>query len=197
MGATVVRVYLVDSSPVYLTGLSSILSAHDINVVAAHTTWNAAAAAAADVLVVDPQTLTDLTLSALVGGTNAVLVLADAADVHLIRQYHEAGARGAVDRRASASRIVEAIDRVAGGGQFWPGGLHADERTDQADTPLSARERQVLNLIAHGLTHGQVANRLAISRHTVDTYVKRIRTKLNLGNKAELVRAGILRGRSR
>lgn len=191
-----VRVYLVDSSPVYLEGLLSILSAHELGVVAAHTAWDAAAAEPADVLVVDPRTLTDLTLSGTVSGTGAVLVLADDVDVHSIRRYHEAGARGAVDRRASASRIVEAIGKVAGGEQFWPVGLHTGESADQKDTPLSTRERQVLSLIAHGLTHGQVANRLDISRHTVDTYVKRIRMKLNLGNKAELVRAGLRRGRS-
>ncbi|MFD6247053.1 helix-turn-helix transcriptional regulator, partial [Streptomyces roseolus] len=57
--------------------------------------------------------------------------------------------------------------------------------------PLSARERQVLHMLAQGLTHDQTARRLGISRHTVDTYVKRVRGKLGLGNKAELVRAAM------
>ncbi|KOU53780.1 hypothetical protein ADK54_03590 [Streptomyces sp. WM6378] len=59
---------------------------------------------------------------------------------------------------------------------------------------LSVRERQVLRLLADGLTHDQAARRLGISRHTVDTYVKRIRAKLALGNKAELVKAAMAYG---
>jgi two-component system, NarL family, invasion response regulator UvrY len=59
---------------------------------------------------------------------------------------------------------------------------------------LSSREQQVLRLIAHGLTHDQAARRLGVSRHTVDTYVKRVRAKLRLGNKAELVRAAMAYG---
>ncbi|MFC7585743.1 response regulator transcription factor [Nonomuraea antimicrobica] len=50
----------------------------------------------------------------------------------------------------------------------------------------------MLRRISQGLTHGQIATRLGISRHTVDTYVKRIRAKLGAGNKAELTRAALL-----
>ncbi|GGU80590.1 hypothetical protein GCM10010275_14190 [Streptomyces litmocidini] len=54
---------------------------------------------------------------------------------------------------------------------------------------LSARERETLLLVADGLTRNQTARRIGISPHTVDTYLKRIRAKLGLGNKAELARA--------
>ncbi|GGR04239.1 helix-turn-helix transcriptional regulator [Streptomyces pilosus] len=59
---------------------------------------------------------------------------------------------------------------------------------------LSPREQQVLDFIAAGLTHAQTARRLGISQHTVDTHVKRIRTKLGVGNKAEMVRLALARG---
>ncbi|MEV6796561.1 LuxR C-terminal-related transcriptional regulator [Streptomyces sp. NPDC051320] len=58
---------------------------------------------------------------------------------------------------------------------------------------LSQREQQCLDFIAAGLTHGQTARRLGISQHTVDTYVKRIRSKLGVGNKAELARLALSR----
>ncbi|MGW3747302.1 response regulator transcription factor [Streptomyces sp. NPDC005146] len=58
---------------------------------------------------------------------------------------------------------------------------------------LSQREQQVLDFIAEGLTHAQTARRLGISQHTVDTYVKRIRSKLGVGNKAELARLALSR----
>ncbi|MFB8759372.1 response regulator transcription factor [Streptomyces nigra] len=57
--------------------------------------------------------------------------------------------------------------------------------------PLSPREQEVLQFIASGMTHDQVARRVGISRHTVDTYVKRVRTKFGVGNKAELTRVAL------
>jgi len=56
-----------------------------------------------------------------------------------------------------------------------------------ADAPtLAPRERETLRYIAHGYTHAQAARRMGISEATVDTYVKRVRQKFKLGNKAEL-----------
>jgi DNA-binding CsgD family transcriptional regulator len=74
-------------------------------------------------------------------------------------------------------------------------GPETDASGDAAeDLPLSPREREVLHQVARGLTHGQIASMMGISRHTVDTYVKRIRSKLDLANKAELTRAAVLGG---
>ncbi|WP_236573536.1 response regulator transcription factor [Streptomyces sp. GS7] len=56
---------------------------------------------------------------------------------------------------------------------------------------LSPREQEVLRFIAAGMTHGQVSRRIGISQHTVDTYVKRVRSKLSVGNKAELTRIAL------
>ncbi|MBP2336686.1 DNA-binding CsgD family transcriptional regulator [Saccharothrix coeruleofusca] len=64
-------------------------------------------------------------------------------------------------------------------------------RGREPGTSLSQRERQVLRFIADGLTQDQTARKLGISPHTVDTYVKRVRGKLGLGNKADLVRAAM------
>ncbi|MBY8889480.1 LuxR C-terminal-related transcriptional regulator, partial [Streptomyces sp. PTM05] len=45
-----------------------------------------------------------------------------------------------------------------------------------------------------GLTHSQVARRMSLAETTVNTYVKRIRSKLNLGNKADLTRKAVQLG---
>lgn len=58
-----------------------------------------------------------------------------------------------------------------------------------AAVTLSPREEEVLHYLASGFTHDQVARRIGVSRHTVDTYVKRLRAKLDVGNKAQLVTA--------
>jgi DNA-binding CsgD family transcriptional regulator len=72
--------------------------------------------------------------------------------------------------------------------------LNAQPESPAEAPPLSERERQVLTCIGTGYTHDQTARRLGISPHTVDTYVKRIRGKLGIGNKAELARAAFMYG---
>ncbi|MFI1195285.1 response regulator transcription factor [Micromonospora sp. NPDC020750] len=59
---------------------------------------------------------------------------------------------------------------------------------------LAPREAATLELIAQGLTHAQTARRLGISEATVNTYVTRIRSKLDVGNKAELTLEAITLG---
>ncbi|OKJ67257.1 hypothetical protein AMK29_12265 [Streptomyces sp. CB02261] len=49
----------------------------------------------------------------------------------------------------------------------------------------------MLRHLVEGCTHDQAARRIGISQHTVDTYVKRIRSKLGAHNKAQLVRAAL------
>jgi DNA-binding NarL/FixJ family response regulator len=56
---------------------------------------------------------------------------------------------------------------------------------------LSPREEQTLSYIARGFTHEQIATRLGIRKSTVNTYVERIRDKLQVGNKADLTRAAL------
>jgi len=160
----VIEVEIVDSSPIYVAGLVSVLVSNGM----------AVASGRASVNVVNPAALGDRVL------TGPVLLLAEYASVP--------GAAGIVHRESSPETVVRAIRTIAGGGTFWPDG--EPERWDA----LSPREQQVLHQIARGLTHGQTASRLAISRHTVDTYVKRIRTKLVLGNKADLTRAALTGG---
>ncbi|GAA2682469.1 MULTISPECIES: response regulator transcription factor [Actinosynnema] len=192
-----IRVYAVDSSPVYLKGLSVILTASGLAVVGSKVSWDEEISWRADIFLVDPHALADIGLSDVVSATAGaapVLLLTQDLGEDSVTEYVSAGVRGFVDRRASADRIIGAIHEVANGGQYWDkhwqSSAVGDGAPEDEDT-LSPRERQVLRQIARGLTHSQVANRLGISRHTVDTYVKRIRVKLRLGNKAELTRAAL------
>jgi DNA-binding NarL/FixJ family response regulator len=61
----------------------------------------------------------------------------------------------------------------------------------QRSMALAPREVQTLQLIARGLTHAAAARELGLTEATVNTYVKRIRSKLHVGNKAELTRRAI------
>ncbi|MGW0118813.1 LuxR C-terminal-related transcriptional regulator [Streptomyces sp. NPDC003327] len=84
--------------------------------------------------------------------------------------------------------LVDAIRRAAGRGPA-PAGAGSGAR--QGVATLSPREREVLRHLVEGCTHDQAARRIGISQHTVDTYVKRIRSKLGAHNKAQLVRAAL------
>jgi DNA-binding NarL/FixJ family response regulator len=121
-----------------------------------------------------------------------------------------AGAMGYVTKLAEAEMLVAAVRTVARGGfalsaqlaDILQAGLASDVRTgaashgsddDDCQPQLSPREEQALELIARGFTHAQAARRMGVSKTTVDTYVERIRIKLQVGNKAELTRAAINR----
>jgi DNA-binding NarL/FixJ family response regulator len=189
-----IRVCIFERSPIFLAGLVEVFSRDGFQVAGAHSCTTQGFTWRTDVLVVDPQTVQETTFEEFVYATAKiapVLLLATSAEGD-IERYLRAGVAGFVERTAGLDTVREMARAVAGGGRSF-GAETAETQPVSADKPqLSPRERQVLRHIARGLTHGQIARLLQISRHTVDTYVKRIRAKLELGNKAELTRAAVL-----
>lgn len=124
------------------------------------------------------------------------LSVSDAAEdvIAMIR----AGARGYVTKSIHADELIDAIRRVeAGDAVFSPrlAGFVLDAFTDVVSTPLdpeldqlTAREREVLRLIARGYAYKQVATRLSISIKTVESHVSAVLRKLQLSNRHELAR---------
>ncbi|CUW26862.1 hypothetical protein GTW30_07955 [Streptomyces sp. SID7810] len=88
------------------------------------------------------------------------------------------------DDRPSPQELIASVRAVLG----TPAAEGGDRQVS-----LTVRERQVLRHLAAGLTQRQVARRLQISPHTVDTYVRRIRKKTGPGNKAYLTQATLVR----
>jgi len=189
-----IRVEVLDSSPVYLCGLARVLPRDGIEIVGMRSVPYEELVFAADVYLVDTCALPLLGVEARCYVSKAValcqvLILTPTRDFP-VQMFLELGAAGSVSKQEDANTLARAI-RVAAhpmDGCAYPG----SEQVPKAETSLSEREEQVLNYIACGYTHGQVARRLGISPHTVDTYVKRIRAKLAVGNKAELTRAAVL-----
>lgn len=78
--------------------------------------------------------------------------------------------------------------------------LSADGSTPPPDPPknpgeaLSKREREILRLVANGMSNREIAERLFLSHYTVETYVKRIYRKLAVSSRAMAVRTAIQRG---
>jgi DNA-binding NarL/FixJ family response regulator len=111
-----------------------------------------------------------------------------------------AGARGCLTRYSPQSAVADAVLIVAQGGLYvcarLTGQFDAELRRPRTDDTavLAPREIETLRWIALGLTQAQIARRMGLSEATVNTYAKRIRGKLNVGNKAELTRVAITLG---
>ncbi len=108
-----------------------------------------------------------------------------------------AGARGYVTKTISGEELTEAIHQVADGDAvfsprlagfvldaFRGGGLDADPELDL----LTAREREVLQLIARGYRYKEIAARLHLSVKTIETHVSSVLRKLQLSSRHELTR---------
>jgi DNA-binding NarL/FixJ family response regulator len=83
-----------------------------------------------------------------------------------------------------------------GGSIFQVGGARLQDAGDMSDRfdALTDRERQVYQLLAEGSSNKDIANRLNLSLHTVETHRWRIMEKMDLHNTAELVLSGVPRG---
>lgn len=192
-----IRADLLVTSPLFLKGLTLALTGADIRIVAVRTSPDEKPSWLADIALIDAVALLhrgDLAPIMETAECMAVLVLTDEAAADDYDAYLRAGAMGVVSKGKSGDEIVRAVRMVTSGTRVCAtnGEIAPAAPAAPADSQLSEREEQVLVLIAHGLTHGQVATRLSISPHTVDTYVKRIRSKLGAGNKAELTRAALI-----
>ncbi|MFI1160788.1 response regulator transcription factor [Streptomyces sioyaensis] len=191
-----IRTEIWARSPVYLVGLVQVLNDAGITVVAAKTTMDKRRLSPADVFLIDAEAASGDALHKVtdVAAHTSVLVVNHEAPTQTAT-YLMAGASAVLGKWESGNCIVKAVEAVASRTAVPPCGCTALSDTDSAQTDsfhLSERERQVLRHISRGLTHGQVATRLGISPHTVDTYVKRIRAKFGAGNKAELTRLALL-----
>ncbi len=128
-----------------------------------------------------------------------VIVLSMYSEREYVRRALKAGAAGYVVKRSAAKELVDAI-RAAHAGERYLSPRVADvllEEPAGGDDPLgrlSAREREVLQLIAEGRTGAEIAERLTLSQKTVETYRARLIEKLGIRDVPGLVRFAIQRG---
>jgi DNA-binding NarL/FixJ family response regulator len=111
---------------------------------------------------------------------------------------------GYLPREASGEQLVAAVRAVGhglialepglGGRLLARGEAARAAPTAEAHDDLTAREREVLHLVAQGLANKMIARRLGISEHTVKFHVAAILAKLNAGSRTEAVHLGAQRG---
>jgi RNA polymerase sigma factor (sigma-70 family) len=206
-----IRVLIADDHGVVAEGLKHLVEAQpDMDVIACVTDGREAVQAARDSK--PDVVLMDLSMPELNGAdaTRAivqadpgcrVIVLSMYAEREYVRRALKAGALGYVVKRSAAKEVVDAI-RAAHAGQRYLSPRVADVVVESAVADdhdellgrLSAREREVLQLIAEGRTGAEIAERLALSQKTVETYRARLIEKLGIRDVPGLVRFAIQRG---
>jgi two-component system response regulator NreC len=194
-------VVIADDHPVVRSGLRSLLEAEaDFEVVA-----EAGDAASAerlvrghkpDVLVIDLSMPGGSGLDAIPrlresSPETKIVVLTMRDDPRLARQAIQSGAMGYVLKDSATTELVLAVQRAARGERYLNPQLGAQlavETPRAGPAELSARELDVLRLLALGHTNPEIGERLFISTRTVEAHRARINQKLELGTRAELVR---------
>jgi DNA-binding NarL/FixJ family response regulator len=106
------------------------------------------------------------------------------------------GASGYVLKNATQQEITEAIQLASIGKNYMAfevaKTLHAAEKSNPEKIIIGRREKDVLILIKDGFTNGEIAAKLFLSQHTVDTYRKSLLAKLNARNTAELIKLAVI-----
>lgn len=200
-----IRVFLVDDHQLFLAGVRSELG-REFEIVGAEAEGNAAIVAIGetkpDVVLLDVH-LPDVTGAEVIGACAVpspasrflALSVSDAAEdvIAVIR----AGARGYVTKSIGADDLADAVRRIhEGDAVFSPrlAGFVLDAFAEDAVPAdpevdlLTAREREVLKLIARGYTYREAGRELFISVRTVETHVSAVLRKLQLSNRRELTR---------
>lgn len=203
-----IRILIVDDHPVVCSGLTSMLS------VQAGLEVIGSAASGEEALAIVQRDSPDLMLLDLrmpgmdgIGVLNAlkrvervprVIVLTSFEKEEDIYRAIRAGAHGYLLKDTSESEMIAAINIVNGGKRYIPRHIAARLTDRMMRSDLTARELQILELIAQGSTNKQIAKALDISDNTVRHHVNNIMEKLHVSDRTEAVatalRNGVLAG---
>ena len=198
------KVMVVDDHPLMRVGVASIVNARsDMSVVAQTGTGEEAVTLfqrhTPDV------TLMDLRLPGM-SGVDAIRAIRKTqsqarfvvlttyegdADIH---QALEAGAQGYVIKGMPYQTLVDALHRVHRGERFLPPPVARALASRMPDSDLSAREREVLSLLANGKSNKDIASLLGITEATVKCHVSAILLRLNVSDRTEAVVTALQRG---
>ncbi|MGQ0680554.1 MAG: response regulator [Actinomycetota bacterium] len=199
------RVLIADDHPIVLEGLQAALGRID-GVVVVGAALNGAEAVELAAIRLPDVVIIDLRMPVMDGVESikhilsarpevAVLVLTMYDDEELLQAALKAGARGFLLKGASQEGIARALAAVAAGDAFFGSGvadnvlvfLTTRKSGALAFPELTAREREILELLAGGLGYQQLARKLFISPKTVRNHVANILAKLQLPDRTQAI----------
>lgn len=207
-----IKIVLADDHNIIREGLAALLTNHpDMEVVAQANNGRDAVSYALklkpDIVVMDISMpdLNGIDATRMIKAENP-LIKVIALSVHTGRRFItgmlKAGVSGYMLKHCAIDELLEAITLVHGNKSYLSPEIAGTVMTDYANnfvteeepTPLSLREREVLQLVAEGMTSDQIAARLNVSTKTVSAHRQQVMKKLNLGSIAELTKYAIREG---
>ena len=206
------RLLLVDDHAVVREGLRALLSDDERFEIVGEAADGVTALSAAERLHPDVVVL-DVSIPGLNGAQVARRLKSSQPDVRTLaltvheeggylRSLMDAGASGYVLKRSAPSELLRAIEVIGEGGTYLDssiagqlvGRLGQRRPADEPSAALSEREREVVQLVAHGYSNKEIADKLDVSVKTIETYRYRATDKLGLHGRADLVRYAIDQG---
>jgi DNA-binding NarL/FixJ family response regulator len=206
----VIRAFLIAPPGVLRERLEELLESADAAIVgrADDVEWlDDELAAEAEVILLNAtsaaldETLDTLQQARLLRAAKVVLLI-DQASPESVNRAIRAGVRGILPAEVEAEQLAAALDAVARGlvaihpseiqASRTPGSSNADFM--EAIEPLTARERDVLQMLSQGLGNKEIAAGLKISEHTVKFHVASILGKLGASTRTEAVSVALRRG---
>lgn len=199
-----IRILIVDDHPIVLAGLATLLGKESGFRLAGGVDGAEEALAFLDRHNVDV-VLLDLRMPKVSGldilpaiqkreHAPHVLILSSFDYEEDIYRAAKAGASGYLLKDSTRAQIVEAIRTVASGRQHFPKAIANRILEREGRTGLSPREKDVLQLIAKGLTNKEIAHVLLISQFTVRNHVNHILEKLEASDRTEAVSIAMQQG---
>lgn len=198
-----IRVLIADGSYIFSEGLKNILNVEkNIEVLACISEFNnlenLLSETEAELLMIDYSSrfFDEHKLSEVCLKFPNIKVIAITSELPRIRiaTAIRSGINGYLLKDCCKEEIIEAVNETINGKQFFCGNVFGilqeteEEKTDKCEgVSLSKREIEIIQLIAEGLTNKEIADKLFLSSHTVNTHRKNIMHKLRLKNTAGIV----------
>jgi DNA-binding NarL/FixJ family response regulator len=199
-GATF-RCMIVDDHPVVRQGIRALLERELDGVeIVEHPTPDDALSTAdrPDVVIIDPRGAggeVEQLVSMLTRRLNsAVVVFTGNGGARLLAEALRAGVKGYVRKDSPPEDLVRAIRAARGGDFYVDPALSSTIVLDEGDRTLTARQREILQMLADGMQTEAVAQTLGLSTETVRTHTKRILAKLHADTRTQAVAIAIRNG---
>ena len=119
--------------------------------------------------------------------STSVLMFTAYGERSLLARGLESGAKGYILKESHHQSLLRAIERVASGEGYVDPALMPDFLSREREEMLTPREREILQLLADGMSNADVASRLFISQETVKSHVRHILAKLEADTRTHAV----------
>ena len=197
------RCLIVDDHPVVRAGVRAVLEqafkgAKVADAASVEDVAGTSAGESLDVVIIDPWRA-GVDVGDVVGRLHEALgapivVFTSDGGARLLSEALKAGVKGYVRKDSPSEDLIRAIDAARSGEFYVDPGLSSTIVLDEGDRTLSARQREILQMLADGMQTDAVAEQLGLSTETVRTHTKRILAKLDASTRTQAVAIGIRHG---